>query len=165
MSDLDILDRIDDTLEDYDQWNGHSPDAARWADGEWIDARRPGLTGWLDENAEYVLAGSLIDAMLRHPQRVIFGMDPASQHVYFVVTPEVQPYVEAVQDSLAQMAQACGFTLTEWQRIMLGHWIDPALWDRAVRQPPRPMATAERTNSVRKRAGSRRTKRHARSRR
>lgn len=35
------LERIDGALEDWDQWDGHSPDAARWDGDDWIDARRP----------------------------------------------------------------------------------------------------------------------------
>lgn len=31
--DPDILGRIDDTLEQWDEWDGRSPDAARWVGG------------------------------------------------------------------------------------------------------------------------------------
>lgn len=43
--DPDILDRIDDTLEQWDEWDGNSPDAARWA-GEPTESEWPDRTDW-----------------------------------------------------------------------------------------------------------------------
>lgn len=53
-----ILGRIDEALDDYDQWDGHSPDAARWAGG-------PDESEWPDRTDQYSYTPdrSLADAL------------------------------------------------------------------------------------------------------
>lgn len=157
MSTDQTLARIDATLDDYDQWNGHSPDAARWAggptEGEWGDE--------LGEPQEFQRV--LADVMERYsfPQRVILGAEHAEQHVRFR-DPE-SPSVRARLDAIEEMTQACGLTMTDWQRVILSRWIDPVVPLKYF-PPKRPMAAAERTSSPQRRAGSRRVKRQARRR-
>jgi hypothetical protein len=158
----DVLQRIDDTLED---WHG-SPDAMRWsADAE------PGLSGdggdpdrgvevsanqvaYVDGDGQW---HDLTDA-IEGPVRVTYGIQrdwSASDRLQVTLTAYTDAFDRAVAKAVAsinkfaaaicQIESDTGKSLTFW----------------ALRTA-RPMAAAERTNSPRRAAGSRRTKRNAR---
>lgn len=164
MSTDGTLQRIDDALDDYDTWSGHSADAARWAggpdEGEWPERAYVDELQELQQRAIFAAWGCF-------PQRVIVGIDPAGQHVHFT-SPE-PPTVRARLDAIEEMTQAYGLTINEWQRAVqcwkcrYWHYGEGMRCDSCwPKQLLRPMAAAERTRSPRWRAGSRRAKRQAR---
>lgn len=118
-NDPDILGRIDDTLQQWDEWDGHSPDAARWRGGPNEDNQpenEPRETGWpsldLHDFMHDMVNGQPAEQVQPPPAEPLTmeTIERAMQRLR-----EATPSVYANPDTAAQIREAAQAR---------GHWID-----------------------------------------